>query len=356
MLLNKFELAIPLNQTTFLIPSLLQNEEVPDVVNRVYGFSHNRSHTIDHAYKTSNQSEDSISSFNSLIPNRMRAGTAYLPSVIAHHRVDKQITLFPKGTCFRRVFIADHIPANFWPRLIARFLSSAHTFHAIICENCSPNIQCQDLVQIGYATIGALKCGWSYGKNYITLCLGEDILLCVNALYSYDNNNSAKQRKKESTSKVEKVRIYYSNEDFTLVNIHNGFEVTIPDYSVSSQSTPNEPEHNSELMSAQVLSRVLEIIDEVFRDWFDGLSDRGIYSDKYLTHFVPCSFCYDGKKLPDTCTVSFKFVKRKIAVGLSIKYCLLQARTSDHINCPDCGELLFKDHAPDLVSLSSCVI
>ena len=353
MLLNKFELAIPLDQNTFLIPSLLQNEEAPQVINKVYGFAHNRTQTFDPTYRNTQQRENSLSSLSFSL--RKRAGTtAYFPSVVSHHRqVHKQVTLFPNGMCFRRVFVADHIPANFWPRLIARFLSSAHSFHAIICDNCSSDVHCENLVNIGSANIGSLKCGWSYGKNYITLCLGEDALLCVNALCSFDNNSN-RQRKRTITSKVAKANIYHGDEDFKLLDIYDGFEVTIPDYSVNSQCPPNNVAYNSELMSAQILSRVLETVDEVFRDWFDGLSDRGIYSERYLTHFVPCPFCYDGKKAGDTNNASqatsLQPKKAKNPVGLSVRYCLLQARTSDHIKCPNCGELLLKDLAPDLVS------
>ena len=344
MLLNKFELAIPLDRNTFLIPSLLQNEEVPQIMSKLYRFPHNRTLTFDPIYKNIQQSEDSLT-FS--LPRRIRAGTAYFPSVVSHnHRVREQVTLFSNGMCFRRVFVADHIPANFWPRLIARFLSSAHSFHTIIHDNCSPDVQCENLVQVGDANIGALKCGWSYGKNYISLCLGEDVLLCVNALCSYDNSSN-KQRKRVNASKVDKAHIYHGDTKFTLLDIHDGFEVTIPDYSITSHSTP---EHNSELMSAQFLSHVLETIDEVFRDWFDGLSDRGIYSEKYLTHFIPCPFCYDDKKLGDAKQATLQLKKSKIPVGLSVRYCLLQARTSDHIKCPNCGELLLKDLAPDLVS------
>ena len=351
VLLNKFELAIPLDNNTFLIPSLLQNEEVPQILNKVYSFPHKRTQTFNPTYKNVQPREDSLSSLSFSLFHRKRAGAAaYFPSVVSHHHtVYEQVTLFSNGMCFRRIFVADHIPANFWPRLIARFLSSAHSFHAIIFDNCAPDIHCENLVQVGSANIGALKCAWSYGKNYISLCLGEDVLLCVNALCSFDNSSN-KRRRRTSTSKVDKADIYHGDKDFILVDIHDGFEVTIPDYSVNSRSTPNSAVHNSELMSAQILSRVLETIDEVFRDWFDGLSDRGIYSERFLVHFIPCPFCHDGKKLGDTCNANLQPKKAKNPVGLSVRYCLLQARTSSHITCTNCGKLLLKDLAPDLVS------
>ena len=346
MLLSKFELAIPLDKTTFLIPSLLQNEEVPEILTQVFNsFSRSRAFTLDPNYN--HQSENSLSLSTSIISKR-RSGTGYLTTV-AHTSVPKQITLIPTGKCFHRVFVADHIPANFWPRLIARFLSSARSFHAIICDNCSPGIQCENLVQVGDATIGALKCGWSYAKNYISLCLGQDILLCVNGLH--------RKGKSASSSKVETVRVYNEDVDFKSLDVHDGFEVIIPDYKVRSHATlDSNAAHESCFMSAQILSHVLETTDEVFRDWFDGLSDRGIYSDKYLTHFVPCPFCYDGKKsdLHNANRATTIQPKRgKNPVGFSVRYCLLQARTTDCITCPNCGELSLKDLAPDLVSFKT---
>ena len=358
MLLCKFELAIPLDKTTFLIPSLLQNEELPPVISKAYSLPRSRIATLDPAYNRRHP-EKSLS-LSSSFTNRPRCGTEYFTAV-AHTRVHKQITLDSTGECFRRVFVADHIPANFWPRLIARFLSSAGSFHAIICDNCAPDVHCENLIQAGDATIGALKCGWSYGKNYISLCLGEDALLCINSVCNLDNSPGKRRRSVSSffnANKVEKVHVHYGDIDYEAIYVHAGFEVTIPDYIVRSHATPASALHTSELMSAQILSRVLETTDEVFRDWFEGLSDQGIYSDKYLTHFIPCPYCYDGKNLPDPCSanqVAIQLKKGRNPVCLSVKYCLLQARTSEHIKCPNCGELTLKDLAPDLVSFKFCV-
>lgn len=358
LLLSKFELAIPLDNATFLIPSLLQNEEVRQVLSMVYDVPRVRNATFYDPYEDSNPNE-SISSLSSLTyrPKRRHGGTQYCAAV-AHRKVHKEIFLLSTDKCFRRIFVADHIPANFWPRLIARFLSSAGSFHAIIYDNCSPDIHCQNLVQVGDANIGALKCGWSYGKNYIKLCLGEDMLLCVNGLYSYDNFHNKKTKTPISCSanKIQKARIYFDETDVRTLDINDGFEITIHDYAIHSQPTVNSPVHQSEIMSAQILSRVLETIDEVFKDWFEGLSDRGIYSDRYLTHFIPCPFCYDGKPSVDAHDANQSLIqpkKAKHVVGLSVKYCLCQARISDRIKCHNCGELLLKDLAPDLVSFEN---
>ena len=360
MLLCKFELAIPLDKTTFLIPSLLQNEEVPPVISKVYSLPRSRISTLDPTYNRHHPEKPL--SLSSSFKHRPRAGTEYFAAV-AHTKIHRQITLDSTGNCFRRVFVADHVPANFWPRLIARFLSSAGNFHTIICDNCSPGVQHENLVQVGDATIGALKCEWSYGKNYISLCLGEDTLLCINSLCSLDNSSSKRRRSVSNlfnANKVEKVHVHYGDMDYESIDVHTGFEVTIPDYSIMSHPTPDSALHTSELMNAQILSHVLETIDEVLRDWFEALSDQGIYYDKYLTYFIPCPYCYDGKKSADTSSPNqagnVQLKKGRNPVGLSVKYCLLEARTSEHIKCPKCGELTLRELAPDLVSFKFIIM
>ena len=357
LLLSKFELAIPLDKTTFLIPSLLQNTEAPHTFSsRLYCFPRNRAQTLNPAYKRIQTPENSLELSllgSSSAYSRRRAITECF-STVAHYTVHKQITLNPTGTCFRRIFVADYIPINFWPRLIARFLSSARNFHAIIRDNCAPDIHQENLVQVGDASIGDLICGWSYSKNFIELCLGEGMLLCVNALYSFD-------RKKKtpiscSASKIDKTHVYTGDADFKELGVNDGFEITVPDYVISSHAKSDSKGLESEHMSAQILSHALETIDEVFKDWFEGLSDQGIYSEKYLKHLIPCPLCYGDKKSPDINVknpeVEVKKKSSRNLVSFSVKYCLHEARMPNrHIKCPKCGNLSLEDLAPDLVSL-----
>jgi len=367
-LLCKFELAIPLDRETFLIPSLLL--EVNEQFSRKqYNFPQkgikslvsphgDRPHAV-------TMSPDFQSANGRSLATRLCVSTEYL-SVITQHRVDKGIELHSTGMCFRRIFTTDHIPANFWPRVIARFLASAESFYKIISINCCPEIQPESFVGVGGATIGALMCTWSYGKNNIELRLGDNVILCVNALFSIKNVYDEKDKRKvpisHSVEKVKNMQIYCDMDTVTKANVSDGFEVNVPDYVVISYSKSGGEVYQSVLMSMQILSHVLETIDEVFKDWFEGLLELGIYSEKNLCHFIPCPYCYGDNKAPLSTNDDYTLLRKDGSsqksdlltggdpVGFSVQHCLFRGRRSDIIKCPHHGKLALKCLTPDLVN------
>ena len=371
-LLNKFELAIPLDGNTFLIPSLLRSKEGNDLQFSGENYKFPRASIVTLKSKCDNARRPSSSSTPSLNSCNLPTNTKF--SVIAQHLCTKEITLHPTGMCYRRIFIADYIPVNFWPRLIARFLSSAKSFHKIICNNCFSNIYCENLIEVGNAIIGALPCRWSYSKNHIMLELGYSVILCVNGLYGFNDVDNKRERIPISCSvdKLEKMHIYHgANEGFKSVNVSDGFEVTIPDYVVHSGPNPDNLVHESRLVSAQILSHVLETIDEMIKTWFEGLMEQGIYSDTYLTQFIPCPYCF-GDDRPMHMDVLDASLERRLdedpcndmitvkapsgPIGFSFQYCLHQARLSTFVECPNCAfgkKLSLKNLAPDIVSFTA---
>ena len=357
-LLSKFELAIPLDGSTFFIPSSLHSRKVKKLEFSKEHYTFPRKNIA-----ASNAECDDINN-----PLRPSLNYRCLPLVV-RHTCTREIVLHPSGMCYRRIFVADYIPVNFWPRVIARILSSAESFQKIICSNCFSNIHRQNFVEVGNANIGGLHCRWSYGKNHIILTLGNDVILRVNGLYSFKNVENKRERIPISCSvgKLKGMHIYHDS-GFNSMNVNDGFEITIPDYVVHSGNNSSLV-HESKLMSAQILSRVLETIDEVLKDWFEGLIEEGIYSDKYFTHFIPCPYCFGDVKPNDMLCASLEeelsefpcsnnsFVKAPIGpAGFSFQYCLYQARISNYVKCSNCpfGEKLsLKYLAPDVVSFKN---
>lgn len=363
-LLTKFELAIPLDRNTFLIPSLLTEQKqkfmcVSDCFPR--RMTEPRSPHKGRPYSVSSALSPTGPTTNNNLElpavTRQRLNTGYL-SVVVQHRVDREVELHFTGMCYRRIFTTHHIPANFWPRVIARFLASAESFYKTISNNCCPEIQPESYVAVGGATIGAQRCMWSYSKNSIELTLGDEPVLCVNALFRSASNKIAISG---SVEKVKNMQIYCDVDRFVQANISDGFEVNVPDYIVTS-CRPGGEVCLSNLLGAQILSRALEIIDEVFKEWFEGLLEQGIYSDDNLQHFIPCPYCYGDKKprvVDDNgeglMTQSYLSrqpdgVTGEDPVGFSVQHCLFQGRTSNYIKCPQHGDLALKYLAPDLVS------
>ena len=370
-LLGKFELAIPLDGNTFLVPSLLhsRNTEGLRFSGKKYKFPrHKDSASVKSKQGSIRKQSSSTSSLNFCnLPSNTECF-----SVVAQRLCTKEVVLHSTGMCYRRIFVADYIPVNFWPRLIARFLSSAKSFHKIICNNCFINVYCENLLEVGNAVIGALPCQWSCGKSHITLKLGDDVIFCANGLYGSSDvdNNRKKAPISHSVKILEKMHIYHGSDDgFKPVNINDGFEVTIPDYIVNSGTNTENLIHESTLMGAQILSRALEIIDEVLKGWFEGLTEHGIYSTNYLTQFIPCPYCFGDTTPKDVLDATLEKdldedpcddeIPAKIPsglVGFSFQYCLHQGRLSNFVKCfnSSCSygkRLSLKCLAPDIVSL-----
>ena len=333
-LLQKFELAIPLNMDTILIPSFLLTKGPKRLFSlEQYNFPRN---------KCAVDFED-ISAVQCRIDGIQCSNVEFL-----------SIDLCSTGMCFRRLFFAHHIPASIWPKLIARFLLSTeqNSFHKIICDNCVPNVPYKP-TSSGDALIGSLLCRWSYGKNYIELSLGEYSILRVNALFNKEDNKII-----SVTRNKLKNMLVYKQDDKTvevMMQQQESFEVNIPDYIIISCHEENNKAHCSDLMSMQMLSHVLEIIDEVLRDWFEGLSERGIYSDSYLTHTIPCPFCCGDstlEKTSRTCGDKSDGILRSTtgsSVAFSIQYLLQKTHASSNIVCPQHGVLEIEYLAPDVV-------
>jgi len=363
-LLCKFELAIPLDRKTFLIPSLLV--EMKEQFSRVqYNFPRKRITSTEKGRPycvTSVQCSD-LQYTAKFSTNTLN--TEYL-SVVEQQRINKGIELSSTGMCFRRIFTTNHIPAHFWPRVIARFLASAESFYKIISSNCCPEIRPKSKDGLGGATIGALMCMWSFGKNNIELRLGDDVILCINALFGIksvydDKHNKRKIPISHTVEKLRKMQIYFDMDTLIQANVSDGFEINVPDYVIISYSKSRGEVYQSVLMSMQILSHALETIDEVFKDWFDGVLERGVYSDKNFCHFIPCPYCY-GDKNPfaindeasgltkDGSSQQFDSMTCRDLVGFSVQHCLFQCRKSNFIKCPHHGKLALQYLTPDLVN------
>ena len=333
-LLQNFELAIPLSINTLLIPPFIQNKELKKLLSSGhYNFPRKKCAMV---------FEDDTSTMTSRRTDKILFFSAELMPV----------DLCSTGMCFRRLFFAHHIPASIWPKLIARFLLSVgqNSFHKIICDNCVPCVPYKLTSSAGDALIGSLLCKWSYGKNYIELNLGEYSILRINALFSKEENKIVSATR----NKLENMVVHKQNKETIeeLMQQQEGFEVSISDYVVISRSEDDTKVHQSDLMSMQMLSHVLEIIDEVLRDWFEGLSERGIYSDNYLSHIIPCPFCCGDSHVDsnDNDDDENTYKSEKItSIAFSIQYLLQQARVSSSITCPNHGELEIKYLAPDVV-------
>ena len=345
LLLQKCGLIVPLSSHTLLMPSLLQNIYPEKLFATEQGnFPQRRSkklYFVDHC----------------VTPAR----GIHLYSSTAQQTTINYILLHFTGVCYRRIFLVHYLPVSFWPKLLSRLLSSGNfnSFHKIICDNCIPQISYKHIATNDTALIGELLCRWSCYGNCIELSLGEHIIFRINAFCTANNKNNDKIPISATMSKIDDGMLIYTphNTDrLADLKCKEGFEISVPDYEMISRTQQGSKVHYSDVMSVQILSHILEIVDEVLMDWFEGQLDKGIYSNNDdVFQLIPCPYCYDDKCVIDSRTIEFSTYGNSYeclnnCVAFTVQAVLVQVQKSDTINCLHHDSLLIKHLAPDLVS------
>ena len=286
------------------------------------------------------------------------------------------ISLYPTGMCYRRLFVADHIPEKLWLKLVPRFLSSAKVFYNIILNNCVKGITLKKMADVSEAVIGDHQCKCWYWKNGVTLIIGGKVLFCINGLMKCGNTSDDAHRYSQSVT-TEKIKTMQLVDEGTLNLLFpkngDGIEVNVPDYVL--QSSLHGKTHASSNLSPQILSQILEFINELCVSLFDGNFDKGIYSQCYINQVVICPFCYGDSHVPvadypsgeametslrsvyGKCIAGVNCVTKQVGIpgkagcyGFDIQICILEAQKHGFVCCRNHGKLNLHHLTPDLVS------
>ena len=339
--LYQFELAIPLDANTLLLPSTLQC----DPQNKLYSSVNCNFPAVD------------IS-----LPREISSGI---------------INLHSTGICYRRLFVADHVPEKFWFKLVPVLLSSAEIFYNILLKNCVEGMTLEIMADVGEAVIGNHQCKCWYWKNGITLVFGDKVLFCINGLMKCGDMSDGAHRYSQfvTTDKIKAMQLVDENKRNQLFpKDGDGIEVNIPDYVV--QSSYSGKTHASRKLSLQIQAQVFDVLNEVCIAFFRGDFERGIYSQHYFKQVVVCPYCYGDSPItvtnsPDdemgelqTTSLRDVYIKRLSFInyeiekfedvgfyGFNIWICILEAQKNGCVSCPNHGQLNLHYLTPDLVSI-----
>lgn len=284
-LLSRFEIAIPIDKSRLFFPSLLP--------------THSQFHYLCLSYSFPGNNIDRIKA--EMEENYLSHGNH---QVNGHDgSVANNVIIKPTGLCYRRCFALTVVPIPLWPRLISRCLTTSK-FLEIIKRNCVKSLPFHEFQDLGKAGVGHSVLEWVYWKN------GIELRLCRMTVLQIANVNLASTWSAEYTENVpahenmRNIQLNTGNQWIKLPTCFTGgLEVVVPECILMTIGIENDEHIISSSFSAQIFTHCVEVIDEIFMEWFTaskaGSSTQAM--SKYLICFTPCPICLgDQDKRPVT--------------------------------------------------------
>ena len=273
-LLFRFELAIPIDESRLFFPSLLLTHSEFHYFRLCYSFPRN----VDLDVLTSELIiRDTYCSAQIAIKHSLSA--------------PRNVTLQPTGLCYRRFFVLTVVPVPLWPRLISWCIAGSKFFE-IIKKNCLSTLPFQSLQDFGKTRVGNSILEWMYWKNGIELRLSGMTLLQISSVDLTGCNKEAEDAGLHTY--VKDIYINNGNQWIQLPLAYTGgIEVNVPECVLFSIGDSPDQYKISSLMSAQIFTHCIEVIDEIFMEWFTTANTGGNMQaiSKYLITFTPCPIC-----------------------------------------------------------------
>ncbi len=210
-----------------------------------------------------------------------------------------QLKVTTTGLIYRRFILLPPIASGFWSKLIALFLQKKD-FNKLV-EGATPRelgLRAMGPAHRLRAHIGNIEVQWSYWKTGIILYLGECVALRVNSFQSHEFQDPLQSIETSIfATRQENVRGFFYRQGNAYKTFPPHFreviEVVVPEIRI--ESTHNIAEPCSQPLSARILAKALEIVDEVVKSHCEHLCTSGIYSHSDMAHVIPCPLCYGDK-------------------------------------------------------------
>ena len=323
-LMQKFEVVLQLDEQRLLIPSLLPplEEDACIVFPKAISIEQSKASCVDHLRK------------------EPHASIQHIPHPL-----------------LVRYYLLPFVPNGFFPRLIARIISS--NIMTDLRRSLSVNLMEEHHV------LNVIH--WLCWRSGIVLIWNHMEILRIGPLTCpFPGMNSA---------------VVITNSGSSQVETGKGIEIKVavlPDECIKSCSSvvknPEGVEHIHEkgkCFATWLLHQAAEKVDSVFEDWYEVFAyKRGFEMSKVRTA-NPCPKCYENVRaaeisprvrrmtfslsLPGWELISRKDDKEKVLYMFSNAYCALVVANGNKLKCPAHEELTVAEVAPDLVSVCVCV-
>ena len=223
--------------------------------------------------------------------------------------------------------------------------------------------------------IGTTNVRWRYWKTGLVFDVDHQLLLSINSL-KMDEFMDPMQRAVISATYNKMKRFHFadSNGDvLPVIGTTEVIEVVVKDLELGCNSGYDRA------VGPKLLSKALEMIDEVLKGHYEKLAENGIYTVGEMLHIVPCPLCFgeidtrsprsDHKRFANhpklaqrirTASVSrlsstrqksiHQHLGEDVLIVFSIDQCIRSSMNVDYIECPKHGDLQLEYLVPDIVS------
>lgn len=299
-----------------------------------------------------------------------------------------KLSVFPTGLVYRRMLHLPPIASGFWSKLISLFIQHVEIL-MLISEG---NIR--HAMQVGTnhlrGMIGNVSVEWQYWKTGIMLIADDKLLMRVNSLRRDVFEDPQHHRVISSTlSKIQHCQYREAGKWVGIPShLSEVIEILVPvAYLKDGGDRSLQPTLDQTSVSAKLLAKALELVDEILKNHCEHLAMNGIYTVNDMLHLVPCPLCYGDEDCREPHTAEGKEGKQvepqnreqqfytqqtrrhtenpisQSVVVLTtqapsttlytfrVDECIQQTLVSDNMQCPKHGNLKISFLAPDIVSL-----
>ena len=303
-----------------------------------------------------------------------------------------KLSLVSTGLVYRRTLHLPPIASGFWSKLIS--LCIQHEEILLLISGGSSDHDTRVGTNRLRGMVANISIEWQYWKTGIMLIADDKLLMRVNSLRRDVFEDPKHQFVISSTlSKVENFQ-YSEAGQWTDIptQLSEVIEIIVPVTYLSDsgeKSFGREMSASQNSVSAKLMAKVLELVDEILKNHCEHLAMNGIYTVNDMLHLVPCPLCYGDEdtrqpqspavepqttpvnrerhtmKNPARCEANLQrergFSKsmatleaaetcRKKVYTFRVDECIQQTLMSDCMSCPQHGKLEIANLAPDIVS------
>ena len=302
-----------------------------------------------------------------------------------------KLSLVSTGLVYRRMLHLPPIASGFWSKLISLCIQHEEILLLISSGSSSHDIHMGTNRLRGMVANVSIE--WQYWKTGIMLIADDKLLMRVNSLRRDVFEDPKHQLVISSTlSKVENFQYKEAGRWVDIPgHLSEVIEIIVPVTYLTDSGEKSFFEQESmswNSVSAKLMAKVLELVDEILKNHCEHLAMNGIYTINDMLHLVPCPLCYgdEDHRTPQIARVEHQTepardrhtmaairrravtIQRERAISKSVAVmedttgasprlhafrvdeCIQQTLVSDSMSCPKHGQLEIVHLAPDIVS------